>query len=109
MSDCRVGLLVSVALWRTAGNVNNIIELMSSSHSQNTPSSPIYFAYTYTAGKRSDLEDDKRSMASSCYSSNSIWSAAQSQGTSQRLNELKPKSKILISKCSTLANTKKQS
>ena len=48
-------------------------------------------------------------MASSCYSSNSIWSAAQSQGTSQRLNELKPKSKILISKCSTLANTKKKS
>lgn len=59
---------------------------MSSNPGQHAPSSPIYFAYTYTAGRRSELEDDSRSMASSCYSSNSIWSAAQSQGTSQRLN-----------------------
>lgn len=76
---------------------------------QNNPSSPIYFAYTYTATRKGDLDDDNRSVASSCYSSNSRWSGFQSLGSTQRLNELKPKSKIVISKCSTLANTKKKS
>jgi hypothetical protein len=76
---------------------------------QNFASPPIYFAYTYTANRKGDFDDDNRSVASSCYSSNSRWSAFQSLGSTQRINQIKPKSKILISKCSTLANTKKKS
>lgn len=74
----------------------------------NNPSSPIYFAYTYTGSWR-EADEDARSVASSSYSAQSRWSGFQSLGATQRINELKPKSKIVISKCSTVANTKKKS
>ncbi len=72
-------------------------------------SNPVYVTYTYTTARKQDEEEESGSVFSSRYSSYSHCSGIGSLSSTQRINELRPKSKIVISKCSTLANTKRKS
>jgi hypothetical protein len=88
-----------MVFWR----IDNLILFMfriipSASSSQGVP---------YDSARSVDPEDDCQSVGSSCNSSCSGVSAFQSLTSSQRINSLKPKLKISVSRRSTLATNAK--